>query len=275
MIISFGEILIDCLPDENVIGGAPFNVAINLKRFNNDISFVSKIGVDDFGKEIYDFAKKESVHHSIQQDSLLPTGYVSVSFINNEPQYKIEENVAWQKIDNTDINDFNYLIFGSLATYFEPNKIVLNNLINSSNKPFCICDLNLRSPFYNDEHIIYCLEHTDLLKVNEDEWDVLIQLHDKKESELIEFFKTEYNIIGVIITKGDKGATFLSTNEEFHSKPEVISKEDFQDPIGAGDGFLAAFLNEWIKSKNTQTALDKGVKHASLICKNKGAILPK
>ncbi|MBA4321171.1 MAG: carbohydrate kinase, partial [Flavobacterium sp.] len=48
-IIAFGEVLMDCLPDKNVIGGAPFNVAIHLKRFGNQVTFVSKIAKDDFG----------------------------------------------------------------------------------------------------------------------------------------------------------------------------------------------------------------------------------
>ena len=54
-IVAFGEVLMDCLPDKNVIGGAPFNVAIHLKRFGNQVTFVSQIAKDDFGNEIYDY----------------------------------------------------------------------------------------------------------------------------------------------------------------------------------------------------------------------------
>ncbi len=50
MIVSFGEVLMDCLPDHNLIGGAPFNVAINLKRMGNTVEFISKVGKDDFGQ---------------------------------------------------------------------------------------------------------------------------------------------------------------------------------------------------------------------------------
>ena len=60
-IIAFGEVLMDCLPDKNVIGGAPFNVAIHLKRFGNEVAFISQISDDKFGQEIFEFAKKFAV----------------------------------------------------------------------------------------------------------------------------------------------------------------------------------------------------------------------
>ena len=45
--ISFGEIVFDCFPDGmQVIGGAPFNVAVHLARFGMDSMLMSAIGDD-------------------------------------------------------------------------------------------------------------------------------------------------------------------------------------------------------------------------------------
>ena len=67
MVLSFGEVLIDCLPNGNVIGGAPFNVAIHLKRLGEGSGIISKIGQDELGDEIKSFfsiCKQNSVRIS-------------------------------------------------------------------------------------------------------------------------------------------------------------------------------------------------------------------
>ena len=122
MIACFGEVLVDCLPDKNLIGGAPFNVAINLKRLGREVRFISQIGYDDFGKRIYALAQKEHINTSLSVYEELKTGYVSVNFINNEPQYTIQENTAWNYIQykTLDVSP-SHFIFGSLATYFQQN----------------------------------------------------------------------------------------------------------------------------------------------------------
>ena len=89
MIICFGEVLMDCLPDKNVIGGAPFNVAINLKRLGNDVQFISQVGSDDFGREIYALAQQEKIEKSITINKHYKTGFVTVEFVDNEPNLSL------------------------------------------------------------------------------------------------------------------------------------------------------------------------------------------
>jgi fructokinase len=274
MIVSFGEVLMDCLPKKNIIGGAPFNVAINLKRMGNEVKFMSRAGTDEFGEEILNLAQTEKLQKEIQKDNKIKTGIVSVQFEDDEPLYTIEEDVAWNNILYREVKDIKHLIYGSLATFKESNRKVFKQLRRENKPAICICDLNLRAPFYDDKHIIFCLKNADLLKVNEEEWNVILTLYSKPEKVLIEYFRSDYDILGVIVTRGNRGASYLSVQEKIHVKSEKISDKEFKDTIGAGDGFLAAFLNEWIISKNNILALEKGIAHASKICKNVGAILP-
>ena len=52
MILVIGEILFDVCANYRRLGGAPFNFAYHLKNFGFEVRFVSKIGMDDAGKEI-------------------------------------------------------------------------------------------------------------------------------------------------------------------------------------------------------------------------------
>lgn len=274
MIACLGEVLIDCLPEKNVIGGAPFNVAINLKRFNQNVEFISHIGDDEFGKMIYDLAQKEKIASSISISNQLPTGYVSVDFVENEPKYTIHENTAWQSIDFKNLNQSpDYFVFGSLATFFVDNKTTLLKYRNAYPQALYICDLNIRPPFISEEHILFCLEHSDFLKINEDECQELKRILKVSSTlDLFEKLSKDYHIPYTLLTEGSKGATFYDGNIVSDS-PKSIPTHIFKDAIGAGDGFLAAFLNEWTENNNPQTALKEALKHASKICQNEGAIL--
>jgi hypothetical protein len=48
-IVAIGELLWDLLPDGPHLGGAPFNVAVNLHRLGRPTVLVSAAGADDAG----------------------------------------------------------------------------------------------------------------------------------------------------------------------------------------------------------------------------------
>lgn len=49
----FDEVLFDCFPTgEEVLGGAPFNVAWHLQALGDQPSFISRVGRDDYGDRI-------------------------------------------------------------------------------------------------------------------------------------------------------------------------------------------------------------------------------
>ena len=275
MIICFGEVLMDCLPEKNVIGGAHFNVAINLKRLGNKVQFVSKIGNDDYGRTINALAKKEQIEKSLAISKTHQTGFVSVDFVLDEPKYTIHENTAWHFIPFNDVEEHpEYFVFGSLATFFEPNKQVFKRYNDQLDHTIFVCDLNLRAPFYSDNHIIFCLQHCDILKINEDEWNFLKNLKNcTGDIELFNLLAKNYQIQQIILTQGSEGAVLIDKNNTTSVAVASIPDGHFKDTIGAGDGFLAAFLDAFIKTKNGKNALEKASVYASTICQNDGAIL--
>ena len=51
-IICFGEILWDILPEREVPGGAPMNVAYHLNQLGHATALFTRVGIDDRGKAL-------------------------------------------------------------------------------------------------------------------------------------------------------------------------------------------------------------------------------
>jgi len=273
-IIVFGEVLMDCLPEKNAIGGAPFNVAIHLKRFGNQVIFISQIAKDDFGKEIFDFAKSENIEKGISFDKKHPTGYVSVEFIDKEPHYTIETDKSWQFIEYVPLEiPADVFIYGSLALYFEKNKVTFLQYKTENPKAIFVCDLNLRGNFYSENTIVFCLSNVTILKVNDDEWDYLKEIFKQSsDSQLLDYLKNTFGLTKIIRTQSKQGAMVYWGDTIIQESPVIVPDNLFKDAIGGGDGFLACFLNSYLKENNVQNALKRALIFGAKICQFSGAI---
>lgn len=273
-IVAFGELLMDCLPDKNVIGGAPFNVAIHLKRFGNQVIFISQIAKDDFGAAIFDFAKSENIAQGISFDEKHSTGYVTVEFIEKEPHYTIETDKSWQFIDYLNLEKpLDVFVYGSLALYFEKNQTTFLRYKTENPTAIFVCDLNLRGGLYSKSTINLCLSNAAILKVNDDEWFYLKDIYKQAtDYQLLEYLKNTFGLVKIIRTQGKEGAVVYWNDKIIQESTTMISDDLFKDAIGAGDGFLACFLNSYFKENNVQKALKNALIFAGKICQFSGAI---
>lgn len=268
MVLSFGEVLMDCFPDRNVIGGAPFNVAVHLKRLGLDAGIITKIGEDELGEELEAILKKEGLTNQLQKDANFPTGMVDVTLNNGQPSYYIHQGCGWEFIDYEEIEDPTYFVFGSLALSFPQNKESFKAFRTKFKETQFVCDINLREPFYNKETIELCLESADILKINDEELDYLAKAYNQEN--VIEFLKSEYNISKVLLTEGAKGAKLYWNNEEYSC--EVKKIDDIVDTVGAGDSFTSVFLYGVITKKPLGEAMQGAADFAGMICQTPGAV---
>ena len=95
-IAIFGEVLIDQFPEgEQVLGGAPFNVAWHLQAFGMAPTFISRIGKDASGESLKQAISEWGISiENLQIDAIYPTGTVAVSINKGEPSYAILANQA-------------------------------------------------------------------------------------------------------------------------------------------------------------------------------------
>jgi fructokinase len=273
-IIVFGEVLMDCLPEENLIGGATFNVAVHLKRFGNQVTFISRIGNDAFGKAIFEFAKNENIEKGIAIDANHPTGAVRVAFVGQEPHYTIEAEKSWQFMEYRPLDKpIDVFVYGSLALYFEKNQTAFLKYKKENPKAIFVCDLNFRGDFYSEKSINLCLSNATILKVNEDEWGYLKEIYQlSSDNELVEYLKENFGLMKIIRTQSKEGAMVYWDDAIIKESAVRVSAESFKDAIGAGDSFLSSFLNSYLKDNEVQKALQKALLFGAKICQFTGAI---
>ena len=99
-----------------------------------------------------------------------------------------------------------------------------------------VIDLNLRAPFIDQERILELLAGTEIVKVNEEEYELLAQwLQLDADPEL--GFEAMHERMGtqeLIVTRGGQGALWVNNLGALQSKVFPVT---VKDTVGAGDSF--------------------------------------
>ena len=281
MILVIGEILFDVFPDYRRLGGAPFNFAYHLKNFGFDVRFISRIGIDDAGKEILLKLELSGFNlDDLQVDEDHPTGSVNVHLDKNgEPQFDIISDVAYdyiefiQKYHSNLINSARLIYFGSLIQRSEAgHQNVQVFTTRSSSEPLHFYDINLRPSCFNGGIIEKSLYKADILKLNTDELEKLKQMQSKKmnDDEFVYHLMETQAIRMISLTKGEAGSKLFTEQGYFSSKPaEAVT---VVDPVGAGDAFAAMLAAGLLRKWHPEEILERASLFASRVCAIKGAI---
>ncbi len=248
-VLCFGEVLYDMFPQGKQPGGAPMNVAVHLANYGVKSAVLSCVGRDDLGEELLAFLNSRNVEiNNVQTSDKYPTGTVTIDIQDeSDPKYEIVEDVAWDHISgDVALDDApGFIVHGSLACRGDNNLEALKSLKSKYPSSKVVFDMNLRAPYYSKALIKDLLGDAHILKINEDEFQLLCQwgsYSDQDESDLLKRLKEEYrNLETIILTKGSEGATVLQGSEIITEKSIKI---EVVNTVGAGDSFLGAFLSE-------------------------------
>lgn len=273
-ILCIGEILWDRLPEGDFLGGAPFNVAYHLKKFEGEVAFISRIGEDALGKLTLERVEALGLSTAyIQQDKDLPTGVVDVTFTEGGvPHYTIREPAAWDAIDLDEqtsrlIRTSQAIVFGTLAQRNSVTAQTISSIHASS--ALKVLDLNLRAPYDQLETVRESLEIADFLKVNDEEFQRLQEWFGLPESmsEAAGLLSEKFNLNVICVTCGGEGAFLFHDGEWIKSDGVKIRATD---TIGAGDAFLAVLLTGFLKQFPMQKLLDRANRFGAYIATQKG-----
>lgn len=256
-VVSFGEILWDILPDETVLGGAPFNLAYRINSLGDTGIIISRIGNDDLGKKTIESVKSLNMDISyIQTDIIHPTGTVKVGFDDkNNPDYLIIPDVAYDYIELNDrildiVSNADCLCFGTLIQRTAQSRDTLRKIIDASGKCLKFLDLNLRKQCFTLEIIEYSLNHTDILKLNEQEalqLSLLLKLPCRNLTEFCKLIVSKYPLTYGVITLAEKGIYAISKRNDIIYEPGYKIK--LGDSIGAGDAASAGLIHSLLDGK--------------------------
>ncbi len=276
-IICFGEVLWDMLPSGAMPGGAPFNVAIHLKKQGLNPVLISRVGADKLGEELIAFLKKEGVDTgAVQVDDELDTSQVLVHLDEKRnATYEICEPVAWDNIQFTaeiekESRSAGLIIYGSLASRNKTTRATLFSILGNT-KATRLVDINLRAPYDNREWIEELLNISDFAKLNDDElrkiagWNGI----EGDEKELTRWLSGFYKCPTVCVTRGDNGA-MLYINGTVFEHPGF--KVTVADTVGAGDSFLASLVRSLSRNDSAEKALENACATGAFVASKSGAV---
>ncbi|MFZ4620547.1 MAG: carbohydrate kinase family protein [Bacteroidota bacterium] len=272
--VCFGEVLWDNLPDGAVAGGAPMNVAIRLASLGNRSGVISAVGDDERGEQLLSLLRTRNVDTAfIQKNSSLPTGEVNVTLdADGIPSYNIVSPSAWDQITVTEqslnaLRNADAFVFGSLACRNSTSKETLLRFLEE--KPYAVFDVNLRAPFYSLPFVDELMQHSDLIKLNDDELRVVCSASGTDNIETNVRFLSERTGAEIIcVTRGKDGAVVYS-DEVFTEHPGF--SVPVTDTVGSGDSFLAGFLSSMHSGNTIARSLEFACALGAMTATQKGA----
>jgi fructokinase len=274
--VCFGEVLWDVFPDKARIGGATLNVASRLSATGIETEIISRIGIDQKGKDILAYLKSNNVGtENIVTDPTYPTGMVNVTLSSSgSATYEISYPSAWDKIEVTgssinSVSKADVFLFGSLVCRDEISRNTLFDLLEAAN--YKVFDINLRPPHYQKETLQQLMQKADFIKFNDEElFEIAAMLgssFNSLEQNLL-FISEKTNSQSICVTKGSHGAVLLFEGKLYYNSGYQIK---VKDTVGAGDSFLASLIAKILTKENPQNALDYACAVGALVAGREGA----
>jgi fructokinase len=271
--VIFGEVLYDCFPGgEAVLGGAPFNVAWHLQGFGLSPLFISRVGDDPLGHRVRDRMHKHGMDTSgLQLDSSHPTGKVTITLSGNSHSFEIIPDQAYDYIGSDalpPLPESALFYHGSLAAR-SPVSAQTLALLRANYPARRLIDVNLRSPWWQQQQALDLVDGAWLAKLNDEE---LMQLVPDAEDDASRM----QQLIGnaglqlLLITHGAAGAELLTASgDSYRVVPDSVT--GVVDTVGAGDALTGIFILGVLQGWPYRQTLERAQAFASAIVGRRGA----
>lgn len=287
--VIFGEALVDEFPTEQVVGGAPFNVARHLAAFMAPPLTITRIGDDRNGQAVRaEFERFVMPETGLQIDPIEETGRVVVERNAQGHRFTILPRQAYDFIDPqaavdslADI-DAHTLYFGTLAQRGERSRLALAALLESTRAKRFL-DLNLRAGQVDETVVTRSLQAADIVKLNEEELQTLFQwyfqigrndppLATQEVHAACRALMDRFTLEALIVTLGHRGSVYFGADGSLVANRDNPAPPFVVDPTGAGDAFSAIFLFGRLRGWPLDLTLARANEFAGAICAVTGAV---
>jgi len=267
--VCIGELLIDfvstakdvglseCPPLIGAPGGAPANVAVGLARLGVSCGFVGKVGDDPFGAFLQSTLQQNAVDatHLRAQPGARTTLAFNATRSDGKKDIFFYRNPGADTllhpddIDDAYIASASVLHFGSVSLTHSPSREATLRAVEiaQAHELHISYDPNLRpmlwdSPAEARRWIWKAMPAAEVVKLAEEEWEFVTGAAD------LEAGSKKILDAGprlVVVTRGDQGCYYDNGKARGYLpgfQVEVV------DPLGAGDGFVAAMLTALLEA---------------------------
>ncbi len=292
-----GEALIDLIPHEQVspaetrwramAGGGPLNTAVALARLGRPTEFLGRLGHDAFGTQLKQHLETNGVGLEMVVDTDQPTSVAIVSLDDQgKAQYTFHfentSNFSWKRHEFPELDSDDWLHFGSIGAIVPPGRRAVAAFINETEANISY-DINVRSSVQPDREQYF----DDVMRLMESigrqggivrasDEDILTLVAGDDDDDPLAYARAwvdEFGLAMLLVTLGPLGAAAVKPGERVVQVPGRTV--DLADTVGAGDTFMAGFLDYYIdRPDDVEGALRAGVAASALVCTRHGANPP-
>ena len=291
-VCSIGEAMIEISNIKNSLynqsfAGDTLNFCNYLDKKKLNAFFLSAIGKSEINQSLLNFVKSKKISTKyIKQFNQFELGlYLIKNKDNGEKQffYWRDESAAKQYFNNIDflnlykeLKNFDYIYFSGITLSIIHisklnNFIKLLNLLKSK-KIKIVFDFNIRPSRWNKKNLNNffdsVLKFVDICFLSGEDMNYWKNKNDIKSYEQI---VQKYNIKHSIFRKNAKFTYVFLNKTRYVFKNKLL--KTVVDTSGAGDGFNAAYLSNFIVNNDPVLALKAGSSLGSKIVMKKGAIV--
>jgi len=285
----FGEALVDDFSTEQVVGGAPFNVARHLAAFMAPQLMITRIGNDKAGQAVRaEFERFAMGEAGLQLDAIEETGRVLVERGARGHRFTILPNQAYDFIDRAaavaalEAAAPDILYFGTLAQRNERSRTTLTALLEATGA-LRYLDLNLREGQVDERIVTRSLQVANIAKVNEEELQAMFGWYFQIKPDAPALAADEvrascqallqmFSLDALIVTLGHRGSVYFGSDGGVLMHRDNPAPPFVIDTVGAGDAFSAIFLLGRMRGWPLDATLARANEFAGAICAIPGAV---
>lgn len=287
--VVFGEALVDDFGGDQVVGGAPFNVARHLAAFMAPQLMITRVGADRNGSLVRaEFERFAMSARGLQLDPIEETGRVLVERSGEGHRFIILPRQAYDFIDVDaalaalcDIRPQAFY-FGTLAQRGERSREALFALLGAATATRFL-DLNLRTGQCGSDCLDRSLSAADIVKVNEEELQTLFQQFlnigdpagamplDAVHAACAALVK-KFRLEALLVTLSHRGSVYFGADGAMIANRDTPAPPYVIDTVGAGDAFSAIFLLGRALGWPLAQTLTRANEFAGAVCAIPGAI---
>lgn len=280
-IMAIGEVLWDVFPDGAKFGGAPANFACAVAELcpGDEVvsEIVSAVGRDELGTRALAILREHGVDASRVAVNDFPTGRVDVTLdTEGKASYVFAIDSAWDHLEwygelAQAAKRADVICFGTLGQRAQQSREIIRRVLSSAG-PDClkILDINLRTPFWDEEVLRESLALANVIKLNDEELPIVASVLgiNGTESELPFRLMERYSPRLLALTRGSNGSLLINNQGQKSEMPGI--QVEIADTVGAGDSFTAVLALGLCRGWALEQINRKAIDVAAYVCTQPG-----
>lgn len=232
-------------------GGSPFNITVGIARLGMPVSFLVKIGTDEFGKALNGLilAEKVDPRFIVRGSGMNTTLAMAALDKSGKPEFHFyrdnaaEISLTEDELPHISPSEICLYQFGSISLADEPASTTYLKVFSDMKEAGVITsfDPNIRPLYVDDkphykELVLSLLPKVDILKLSDDDLSWLSGKETIEEG----LASLPLNASGiVVVTEGASGARALFNGNSIHVGGFSVT---VAETTGCGDSFMAGFI---------------------------------